>query len=90
MRRRQGGQKAQSQHHKRFFAAADIVTATGHAYTKSALFRRNLYLVDNADLLLTAYDGQPGGMVMTVAYAQQHGILVRCIRPAGKSDASVA
>ena len=35
------------------------------------MFRRNHYLVDNADLLLAAYDGQPGGTVMTCE-------LVRC------------
>ena len=45
------------QRHERLFAAADIVTATGHAYTQGCLFRRNRYLVDNADLLLAAYDG---------------------------------
>ena len=35
-------------------------------YTKSCMFTRNRYLVDNADLLLAAYDGQPGGTQMTV------------------------
>lgn len=40
--------------HDRLFAQADIITATGHAYTRSAMFRRNHYLVGNADLLLAA------------------------------------
>ena len=60
----------------RLFAAADIVTATGHAYTKGCMFRRNRYLVDNADLLLAAYTGQPGGTAMTVDYARKSGIQV--------------
>ncbi|MBQ6400012.1 MAG: hypothetical protein IJI21_07830 [Clostridia bacterium] len=49
---------------------ADIVTATGHQYTKSCMFARNRYLVDNADMLLAAYDGQPGGTEMTIRYAE--------------------
>lgn len=61
--------------------AADIITFTSHEYTKGALFRRNRYLVDNADLLLAAYDGQPGGTQMTCDYARKVGVPVCQIRP---------
>ena len=67
--------------HDALFGKADIVTATGHAYTKSCMFVRNRYLVENADLLLAAYDGQPGGTEMTIRYAKQMGIQVCCIKP---------
>lgn len=67
--------------HDRLFAAADIVTATGHEYTKACMFRRNRYLVDNADLLLAAYDGQPGGTRMTCEYAREMGVPIRLIMP---------
>ena len=67
--------------HDRLLDQADMVTATGHEYTKSAMFIRNKYLVNNADILLAAYDGQPGGTQMTVKYAQQMGIQVCCIKP---------
>ena len=67
--------------HDALFEKADIVTVTGHEYTKSCMFARNRYLVDNADLLLAAYDGQPGGTQMTVRYAKQAGVQVCCIRP---------
>jgi len=67
--------------HATLFGKADIVTATGHEYTKSCMFVRNRYLVDNADLLLAAYDGQPGGTEMTIRYAKQMGIQVCCIKP---------
>ncbi len=67
--------------HDRLFDSADITTATGHEYTKGSMFRRNRYLVDNADLLLAAYDGQPGGTAMTCEYAQQTGIPVIKIPP---------
>ena len=62
-------------------AQADITTATGHAYTKSAMFRRNHYLVDNADLLLAAYDGQPGGTAMTCELARRYDVPVMKIKP---------
>lgn len=67
--------------HDLLFSQADMVTATGHEYTKSAMFTRNRYLVNNADVLLAAYDGQPGGTQMTVQYAKQMGIQVCCINP---------
>ena len=67
--------------HDRLFAVADIVTATGHEYTKACMFRRNRYLVDNADLLLAAYDGQPGGTAMTCEYAREVGVSIRMIMP---------
>ena len=67
--------------HDRLLDQADMVTATGHEYTKSAMFIRNKYLVNNADILLAAYDGQRGGTQMTVKYAQQMGIQVCYIKP---------
>lgn len=67
--------------HDRLFERADMFTATGHEYTKSAMFTRNRYLVNNTDVLLAAYDGQPGGTQMTVQYAKQMGIQVCCIKP---------
>ena len=67
--------------HDTLFDQADIVTAIGHEYTKSCMFNRNRYLVNNADMLLAAYDGQPGGTEMTIRYARQQGIQVCCIRP---------
>ncbi len=67
--------------HDALFDRADIVTATGHEYTRSCMFTRNRYLVNNADMLLAAYDGQPGGTQMTVQYARQMGVQVCCIRP---------
>ena len=67
--------------HDRLFALADITTATGHAYGKGCMYRRNHYLIDNADLLVAAYDGQPGGTAMTCEYAKQTGIPVIKIPP---------
>lgn len=60
---------------------ADITTHIGHEYTRSCLFRRNRYMVDNANLLLAAYDGQPGGTAMTVQYAENTGVPVQIVAP---------
>ena len=45
------------------------------------MFRRNHYLVDNADLLLAAYDGQPGGTAMTCKLARRYDVPVMKIKP---------
>lgn len=38
-------------------------------------------LVDNADLLLAAYDGQPGGTAMTCELARRYDVPVMKIKP---------
>ena len=71
--------------HDRLFATADMVTATGHEYTKACMFRRNRYMVENADLLLAAYDGQQGGTAMTCEYAREMGVPVSLIMPLART-----
>ena len=61
--------------------ASDRVVHVSHEYDKGVFFRRNHYLVENANLLLAAYDGQPGGTAGTVAYAKRHGVKVLRIAP---------
>lgn len=61
--------------------ASDRVIRISHAYDKGVFFRRNHYLVENANLLLAAYDGQPGGTAGTVAYAKRHGVRVVRLAP---------
>ena len=70
--------------------ASDKVIHISHEYDKGVFFRRNHYLVENTNLLLAAYDGQPGGTAGTVAYAKRHGVKVvtiapikECVRAAG-------
>lgn len=60
---------------------ADIITYTGHSYTRGCMFVRNRYLVNNADLLLAAFDGQTGGTAMTVKYAKDNGVQLIEITP---------
>ena len=56
--------------------ASDRVIRISHRYDKGVFFQRNHYMVENADLLLAAFDGQPGGTAGTVAYAKRHGVRV--------------
>ena len=61
--------------------ASDRVIRINHRYDKGVFFQRNHYMVENADLLLAAFDGQPGGTAGTVAYAKRHGVRVVRIPP---------
>ncbi len=58
---------------------ADIVTCISNTYTKSCMAQRNQYLVDHSDLLIAAYDGQPGGTEQTLTYARSVGREIRII-----------
>lgn len=57
---------------------SDHVETLAQAYDKGCMFRRNRYLVDNADLVLAACQkGNTGGTAMTVDYARKKGVKVR-------------
>ena len=57
----------------------DIITYTGHPYTKSCMFVKSHYLVNKANLQLADFDGQPGGLVMTVKYAKEMNVRIYSI-----------
>lgn len=57
---------------------SDHVETLVPVFDKGCMFRRNRYLVDNADLVLAAYHkGSTGGTAMTVEYARKQGVMVR-------------
>ena len=57
---------------------SDHVETMAQTYDRGCMFRRNRYLVDNADMVLAAYDGSgTGGTAMTVEYARKRGVKVR-------------
>lgn len=74
-------EKSYQERYNTLMKDADIITYTGHNYTKGCMFIRNRYLVNNADLLLAAFDGQSGGTAMTVKYAKDNGVQVIEIPP---------
>ncbi len=76
--------EAQRARWRSIIEASDQVIHISHAYDRGVFFRRNHYLVENADMLLAAYDGQPGGTAKTVAYAKRHGVKVARLPPVRK------
>ena len=40
------------------------------------MMRRNRYMVDRSSLLLACFDGQTGGTMNTILYAQRSGLKV--------------
>lgn len=66
--------------------ASDRVIRISHDYDRGVFFRRNHYLVEQADLLLAAFDGQPGGTAGTIAYARRHGVRVARLDPVKPSE----
>ena len=44
------------------------------AYSEGCMVRRNRAMVDRADLLITVFDGSPGGTAATVRYAGKQGV----------------
>lgn len=44
------------------------------AYSEGCMLRRNRAMIDQADLLITVYDGAGGGTASTVAYAKSQGV----------------
>ena len=63
------------------FEQADQIVYISHVYSKEVYFKRNAWMVAHCDLLLAAFDGQPGGTAMTVAYAHERGVKVARLLP---------
>lgn len=45
-------------------------------YTEGCMLRRNRYMVEHADVLVTVFDGSSGGTAATVRYAQGRGLRI--------------
>ncbi len=55
----------------------DSVTCLEQNYSEGCMLRRNRYMVDNAQLLLTVWDGNPhSGTGATVTYGRQRGLTI--------------
>lgn len=51
--------------------AAGVVQVTGRRYTKGCMLKRDRYLVDTAQYLISVFDGKKGGTMFTVHYAMR-------------------
>jgi uncharacterized phage-like protein YoqJ len=69
---------------ERYFDVAahcDKETLLQRQYTPDCIYKRNRYLVDQADIILAVWDGRPSGSGMTVRYARERQRLVWVIDP---------
>ena len=54
----------------------DVVTLVSREYHAQCYIQRNKYMVDNADLLISVYDGSGGGTGHTVKYAESKNLRI--------------
>ena len=60
--------------HEALCCLCDEVCVVEPLYTEGCMLRRNYAMIDRAQLLITVFDGTPGGTAATVAYAEQKGL----------------
>ena len=71
----------QRQRWRHILEESDRVIYTSGSYEKGVFFQRNRYLVENADLILAAYNGDSrSGTGMTIRYAHKRGVKVLRLR----------
>ncbi len=52
----------------------DWETLVQHQYDPGCMMRRNRYMVDHSSLVLSVFDGNPGGTMRTLAYAMKEKV----------------
>ena len=57
-------------------AAADLERTIWPVYSKAAYQKRNIWMVDHSALVIAVFNGEPGGTLNTIQYAQQNQIEV--------------
>ena len=68
--------EAQQRRYLRLLGACDRTTVLEEAYSDGCMLRRNRYMVEHADRLLTVFDGSPGGTAATIRYARSRGLKI--------------
>lgn len=66
--------RADRERYSRLCTECDYVTVVKAHYTPECYKLRNKYMVDNASVLIAAYDGLPGGTASTIFYAIRQGL----------------
>ena len=56
--------------------AADLERTISPVYSKAAYQKRNIWMVDHSALVIVVFNGEPGGTLNTIQYAQQNQIEV--------------
>ena len=55
-------------------AAADLERTICPAYSKAAYQKRNVWMVDHSALVIAVFNGESGGTLNTIRYAQQNQV----------------
>lgn len=76
---RWAGPQQERYHH--LLGQAQSVWVASPLTTKEAFLARNRYMVDQADLILVAFEGRPGGTAYTIRYALERGKKVLNMAP---------
>lgn len=57
--------------YEKLLSNADEIEYISDSYSKSCFMKRNRFMVDNSDIVITWFDGSPGGTAATIAYAEK-------------------
>ena len=74
-------EKADQKRKYNILTAADKAVITSEQYNRGCFFTRNRYMVDNADVVVCAFNGKSGGTAYTVDYALKQNKIVIQIDP---------
>lgn len=68
-----GFKKTWKERYDKILEAADKVIILSDRYFSGCFAKRNCYMVDNSDVVLTYFDGRAGGTGSTLNYAKKQG-----------------
>lgn len=74
-------ERSDQKRRQKILKQADTSTMVSDHYSSDCFFARNRYMVDKADVVVCAYDGQSGGTAYTVNYALKKDKIVIQINP---------
>lgn len=72
----EGWGAADRERYRRLTESCDYITMVQTRYSPDCMTRRNYYMVDNASVLIAAYNGSAGGTMRTYLYALRQGLEV--------------
>lgn len=81
LQERQWGEQEQRRYRSLLARADEKIFVTQTEFTKGCMQKRNRYLAQNSDKLLAVWDGQSGGTMQTIQFAQRCGKPVTVIDP---------
>ncbi len=68
--------EAQRRRYLQVLELCDRMEVLEDSYSPGCMLRRNYYMVNHASILMTVFDGSPGGTAATVRYARAKGIRI--------------